>query len=160
MPNLPSTVSIFSERTGLSSEVNQWNFSERKALHSFYISAAPLPRRFSVPLDSCVIAAPVPTLSPFLTSAPSSNTRPRRLFSFWIVVDIVLLDPSMGSRSHDSCWGVINNICPAFKLSSHCRRKRERDEVGESIPEIHLNLCAKSVKGKGRIKARVTPSKA
>lgn len=74
----------------------QWNESFTFFLHlGLHLS----PHRFSIPLDSCMITAPVTTLSSFLTSAPSSNTRPRWLFSFWILVDIVSLDPSMGSRA-------------------------------------------------------------
>lgn len=66
--------------------------------------------------------------------------------------------PQHGVPSHDSCWGVMNNICPAFKISSHCRRKWEREEVGESIPEIHLNLCVqKAWRGRAALQRESLP---
>lgn len=99
MPNLPSSVSVFSELTGSSSEVNYWNFNEMKAIHSFYIlgctSPPPLLRSSGFLHDCGTCHNPVL----LLTSSPSSNTRPRWLFSFWILVDVVRLDPRTGPRA-------------------------------------------------------------
>lgn len=48
-------------------------------------------------------------------------------------------------------WGVINNICP-ISVSIHIAAGSGRGRRRVSpIPEIHLNLCANSMKGKGHI---------
>ena len=83
---------------------------------------------------------------PLSCLSPSQNTR---LFCFWILVNIFI--QPWGVLHNDLWRGVINNICPILvSLHIAAGSGRERRRVSP-IPEIHLNLCANNMQGKGHI---------
>lgn len=170
MPNLPSPFPIFSELPGFSSNRGQSMKFRWSESFTFFLYLRLPPHSCFSPLDSCGIAAPpVTTLSSFSTSARLSFTKYQTEVAVWLLNTCrhCFARPRQGKGgggggggcSHcDSCWGVINNICPGFKISSHWRRKWEREGAGE-VPFLKFTwTCVqKAWRGRAALKGESLP---